>query len=576
MRVLRKPRAKRSAFVLGDGFTSGSRLFWACAMPRYVLTDTSEKFWEYVVLETRLFTCYGSSDSKGNVAIKDFDCPAKTRKDANKRKKEKLAQGYKIVSEKRKKARVEARNPDLEAVLFENPNDADGYAVYSDWLQAEGEPRGEIIALHNAVQKNPDDKHLQMHLARLMYAARSQVFPPLLNKELNRARKGASADERCHATWANGFIRSARIGGIWENGNPSAADIIEELLAHSSGRFLTELRVATLRADRRKPYSDVIQTLISAGTHLRALYLAKVPDEELAGIDLGALQTLFSALPRLQRLHLGAASLKVSEFGLAALQELTLSSPAIGTQTLQAVVNGPWPTLSTLSIDFHHQDVDWSVLAPVFDGAVPLLRKLTLSRTKDTAVLLKALCKSTCLAQISELCLIDGDLEDSTLSLGTIDLFAHLDSLNLDRHHLSDAMVEDLGIKVSGVVSAIHQRPKGARAVLTQAHVQALTSPDNFKRGRALAKPAKWGTLGKQGDLLWGEFQGSSFYQAFVSFEEDDEMDSACTCPSQFHPCKHVLGLLLLEVQQHAFPQEPPPTDLVQNAENERYASAYE
>jgi uncharacterized protein (TIGR02996 family) len=545
-------------------------------MPRYELADASEKFWEYVVLETRLFTCYGSSDSKGKVAIKDFDCPAKARKDANKRKKEKLAQGYKIVSEKRTKARTEKRNPDLEAVLLDKPDDADGYAVYSDWLQTEGEPRGEIIALHNAVHENPEDKHLQMHLARIMYAARAQMFPPLLNKELDKARKEVAPDEHCQTTWANGFIRSARIGGILENGNPSAADIIDELLAHNSGRFVSELRVATLRADKRQPYTDVIKTLISAGVHLRALYLAEVPDEELAGVDLGDLRALFAALPKLQTLHLGAASLELHDVELAGLQELSLSSPAIGTTTLQAVVNGPWPALSHLSIDFHHQDVDWNILAPVFDGAAPKLRALTLSRTKDTAIIWKALCRSKCLAQLSELSVVDGDLEDLALSLETVDLLVHLESLNLDRHHLSGAMVEDLGSKATGTVTAIHQRPKGARAVLTEAHVQALTSADNFKRGRALAKPAKWGALGKQGDLLWGEFQGSSFYQAFVSFGENDEMDSACTCPSQFLPCKHILGLLLIEVQQHAFPDQPPPAGLLENAENERYASVYE
>ena len=545
-------------------------------MPRYELADPSEKFWEYVVLEARLFTCYGASDAKGKVAIKDFDCPAKARKDANKRKKEKLAQGYKIVTEKRLKARAEKRNPELEAVLFENPDDADGYAVYSDWLQTEGEPRGEIIALHNAVDANPEDKHLQMHLARLMYAARSLMFPPLLTKELDKARKGFAPNEHCHATWANGFIRSARIGGILDNGKASAADIIEELLAHNSGRFLSELRVATLGADKRNPYADVVKALSENASQLRALYLADVPDAELASVKLGDLAALFDALPKLQTLHLGAASLGPSDIRPAALQSLSLSSPAISPDALKAVAKGPWPTLGNLRIDFHHQDVDWSMLAPVFD-ALPKLRRLTLSRTKDTAVILKALCKSQCFETLSELSLVDGDLEDSALSSGILDRIAPLGSLNLDRHHLSDAMVEDLGTKVAGTVSAIHQRPKGARAAMTEAHVQALTSPDNFKRGRALAKPAKWAALGKEPaeDILWGEFQGSDFYQAFVTFE-GDEMDSACTCPSQFYPCKHILGLLLMEAQQHTFPIAPPPIGLVENAENERYSSVFE
>ncbi len=39
------------------------------------------------------------------------------------------------------------RNPSLEAAAFANPDDHDAWRVYADWLQAQGDPRGELISL---------------------------------------------------------------------------------------------------------------------------------------------------------------------------------------------------------------------------------------------------------------------------------------------------------------------------------------------------------------------------------------------------------------------------------------------
>ncbi len=39
------------------------------------------------------------------------------------------------------------RNPELESVAFARPDDHDAWRVYADWLQAEGDSRGELILL---------------------------------------------------------------------------------------------------------------------------------------------------------------------------------------------------------------------------------------------------------------------------------------------------------------------------------------------------------------------------------------------------------------------------------------------
>ena len=60
-----------------------------------------------------------------------------------------------------------------------------------------------------------------------------------------------------------------------------------------------------------------------------------------------------------------------------------------------------------------------------------------------------------------------------------------------------------------------------------------------------LAKPAKWLSLHHEGDLWWGECQGSGSnpYRAVV---DSGEVGYKCTCPSRKFPCKHALALMWL------------------------------
>jgi hypothetical protein len=76
-------------------------------------------------------------------------------------------------------------------------------------------------------------------------------------------------------------------------------------------------------------------------------------------------------------------------------------------------------------------------------------------------------------------------------------------------------------------------------------------APDaaSAKAGSQLAAPAKWGTLGLNGQALWGECQGSGKlpYRTQIDL---DEPAFKCSCPSRKFPCKHGLGLYLLRAAQ--------------------------
>lgn len=105
-------------------------------------------------------------------------------------------------------------------------------------------------------------------------------------------------------------------------------------------------------------------------------------------------------------------------------------------------------------------------------------------------------------------------------------------------------------------------------SVWTSHQVLSL-SPDagSTKRGRALAKLAKWSLLGQSEGAVWGECQGSGQkpYRTVVDLgtvdlrAESGEPAFRCSCPSRKFPCKHVLGLLLLWTQTGAYELTAPP-----------------
>ncbi len=77
---------------------------------------------------------------------------------------------------------------------------------------------------------------------------------------------------------------------------------------------------------------------------------------------------------------------------------------------------------------------------------------------------------------------------------------------------------------------------------------------------RKITKPSKWKRLGRHDEhTLWGIGLGSKgdHYAVLVTSERDK---LSCSCPSRKRPCKHVLALLLLELDGFDFEDSPLPT----------------
>ena len=97
----------------------------------------------------------------------------------------------------------------------------------------------------------------------------------------------------------------------------------------------------------------------------------------------------------------------------------------------------------------------------------------------------------------------------------------------------------------------------------TAATILAL-APDSSSAssGKGLSQRKHWLTVARQGDILWGECQGSGKhpYQTRLDATAAEPIFK-CTCPSRKFPCKHGLGLFLLFASTpDQFVETPPPS----------------
>src|SRR5512143_1029906 len=119
-------------------------------MARYELAGTS---WSIERAGTTLTMTTGKVGAKGRTTTRRFASPGSAEAQHDELVLEKLRDGYRLVElpaavtgEPSPGAEAAA----LEASIVADPADPAAYAVYADWLQRRGDPRGELIALQLA------------------------------------------------------------------------------------------------------------------------------------------------------------------------------------------------------------------------------------------------------------------------------------------------------------------------------------------------------------------------------------------------------------------------------------------
>ncbi|MBN8232416.1 WGR domain-containing protein [Corallococcus macrosporus] len=437
-------------------------------MPRYEFTEgSSSKFWEITLEGTTLTKRWGRIGSDGQEKVEEFDSKAEAKKAYEAQIHEKERKGYTLAEgsdgDGEEATAESAVNPDLEAAILAKPDDVKGYLAYAAWLEGEGDPRAELIRIQHSALDAP---------AATATAARKKAekfIEEHADELLGESLAEAVSDESLKLEWHLGFIREARVGQVDYDSVADIPELLGELLAHPSARFLSRLTIGMASFDGENEYDDTLEVLAKAkpAPPLRSLFIGdfEFPDEtEISWTQVGDLKPLYKVYPQLQELRVRGGEVDFGKIDLPELRSFTVETGGLHLGAVKDIVKAKWPKLESLEIWFGQENYGAGGgvkdLKPLLDAeGVPALRKLGLRNAEFTDDLCAALPKSKILAQLQELDLSMGTMSDEgarTLAENA-KAFGHLKSLDVTQNFLTKEGQKAVA-KVAQAVASGNQR----------------------------------------------------------------------------------------------------------------------
>jgi uncharacterized protein (TIGR02996 family) len=324
-------------------------------------------FWEIAVDGPALELRHGPVGTVGKHEVEMCASDQRARVEYDQRIAEKLAGGFHECTDRRLDTRTRA----LEEAIEVNPDDVATYLVYADWIQTLGDPRGGLIVAQAAGASSP---------AAVAYlAAHAELFLGPLVEHVGY--DGALLD----LTWRCGFIQRAQLSArdVW-TGN--ATRVFEQLLAHPSARWLTELALHV--------YNEAwsIQGIVDA--------LARHPSPMLETLELGHvwrddddfydddrrrrfvnLSNVWRAVPNVRRLVLRGDADRIGPLELGELEHLEVETRDLAHETALAIASAACPRLSRLELRYR-----WRGSSLLLDQLQPILESPLMRRLEHFAV----------------------------------------------------------------------------------------------------------------------------------------------------------------------------------------------
>lgn len=266
----------------------------------------------------------------------------------------------------------------FEKAILERPNDPAAYAVYGDWLQAQGDPRGELVSVQAALASTRDTKRF-MELKQIENRLLAKVTEQL-----------ATNGKAVNLSWRFGFVHQLEL--------LDESLSMKTLLQHPALRFVQGVRLAVPVDDQ----SPILEELIAA----RPPLLNRLELYRGAFHNLRAFQKTFPALEHLIVDRIAAEvfdpSVMLAWTELRTLEVTTITSEALAT-TLRAA---PWKKLRRAFLRVHPTAERTAViddLAPVL--ALPELKHIGVTMSVDGVM--RAISARQNLSTLQELTLFD-------------------------------------------------------------------------------------------------------------------------------------------------------------------------
>jgi predicted DNA-binding WGR domain protein len=386
---------------------------------------SSSKFWEVKVEGEQQIVRYGKIGTAGQTKEKDFDSAGEAKTDTKKLIAEKTGKGYVEVG-------VEPgvpRNPELEAAIVDG--DASAWRVFADWLIAQGEPWGEVIAA--SLQGKPDT-------AKQDAAA----------KELLGGMEGT-------IEWVNGVIGHLDLQPMDVEEEGQMEETLERILKHPAGHFARKLTLGLPpHEDLQWHMEGLVEAIANAGPLPLLETLDMSPDSEHMDQPswrrVGDVGPIWRAAPNLRELLLqgsaGSDDGTKIDFGTIEaprLELLIFRSGGLDKKAPLQLGAAKLPKLKRLDLLFGRDDYGCNStvasLAGLLGGdGLPALERLGLMNSEWEEPLIAAVAKSKILPRLKvvdfSMGVLDGAATKALLTFA--DKFKHLDELILDDNYFSE------------------------------------------------------------------------------------------------------------------------------------------
>jgi uncharacterized protein (TIGR02996 family) len=364
---------------------------------------------------------------------------------------------------------LEARDPELEALLRESPDDVERYLVYSDWLQERADPLGELIALGVAAEGGDPsasarfERHLRAHEERFLGPLAGRLPPELTLR------------------WRYGLVHGIEASWAVE------AKRWRQLLELRVCEHLHRLRVS-LRGSSGPALSDLLSALgARAARSVRVLaledfYELSLPEtllrRRLAELTLsGSRLHLPASLPEtIARLRLRVHELLLPDPPLRfELRELDTGLSAPVAELLPRV---ELPRLERLTLELRGCPTE-ALIRALEALQAPALVHLELGGRRLEAEAFAALARLPAARQLTSLALVGLELGDQAIQAiaEERDRFAALRQLDVSQNELTREGLEAARRLAPEVVSRRQERPGSGQ----QARLRRFASSTNSR-----------------------------------------------------------------------------------------------
>ncbi len=345
-------------------------------------------------------------------------------------------------------------------------------------------------------------------------------------------RRTQPAAERSDAIWRLGYLDHVTLAKRTRS-TPWIDDVVTDLCAHPSARFLRTLTFAKSSAEIGETYGTCLDALAAAAPRaLETLVIGPPTDRvELSHREATLPATLMSALPALRRLVVRSGRLELAaplvHPGLRGFQ-LVIDDQAAAALAVIAV--SELPALRVLTLDVGGQALPAEVRERCSTTRSSRGSRRSRCATRATR---RRSCSTSCASRSSTTC-------------------ASLDLAGGDSLRRRSMRRASRGCARSRGSCSTAIRRRGARVTISVAAAHARAYDDNaIRAAHEIARWRRWSLLGRDDDRVWAATSApAGEYQVFANLVA---AESGCNCASDKRPCRQALALLFLAANGHAF-----------------------